>query len=120
MLLTIQNAVEGHLFTLKGTRKQVKSNSANEAMHMSGLCSVQSYIVVASLSCCFSSLTIRFCVLMQLCLMSDYLGDPKYTKYKSVPDPYFGGAEGFELVRVYAFAPLLQTHAGMANWHTWL
>ena len=30
--------------------------------------------------------------------MTDYLRDPKFKEFKHVPDPYFGGAEGFELV----------------------
>jgi len=31
-------------------------------------------------------------------LMTDYFQDAKWRRYKSVPDPYYGGPEGFELV----------------------
>ncbi|GAB4820498.1 hypothetical protein N2152v2_007544 [Parachlorella kessleri] len=31
-------------------------------------------------------------------LMSDYLRDERFAKYGQVPDPYYGGSKGFELV----------------------
>lgn len=31
-------------------------------------------------------------------LVTSYLRDQKFSKYKKVPDPYYGGVEGFELV----------------------
>ncbi|PRW18373.1 low molecular weight phosphotyrosine phosphatase [Chlorella sorokiniana] len=35
----------------------------------------------------------------KLSLMTDYLRDAKFSrKYSEVPDPYYGGASGFELV----------------------
>ena len=35
-------------------------------------------------------------------LMTSFLRSPKYKdKYDEVPDPYFGGEKGFELVRLY-------------------
>ncbi len=30
--------------------------------------------------------------------MTDFLRDTKFSQFKHVPDPYFGGADGFELV----------------------
>jgi protein-tyrosine-phosphatase len=38
------------------------------------------------------------CSHVQLALMSDYLREPKFSKYDQVPDPYYGGSKGFELV----------------------
>ena len=38
----------------------------------------------------------------QVKLMTQYLRSPKFAEFTKVPDPYFGGAEGFELVRVQA------------------
>lgn len=31
-------------------------------------------------------------------LMTDYLRDPKFKSFNEVPDPYYGGEKGFELV----------------------
>ncbi len=36
---------------------------------------------------------------MQVKLMTQYLRDTKFAEFSRVPDPYFGGAKGFELVR---------------------
>lgn len=34
----------------------------------------------------------------QVVKMTDFLRDPKWKKYNHVPDPYYGGSKGFELV----------------------
>ena len=36
---------------------------------------------------------------VQVKLMTDTLSDPRFKSYSHVPDPYFGGSSGFELVR---------------------
>ena len=36
---------------------------------------------------------------MQVKLMTQYLRNTDFTEFSAVPDPYFGGAKGFELVR---------------------
>ncbi len=39
------------------------------------------------------------CTYTQVVRMCEYLKQPKFaSKYDSVPDPYYGGAAGFELV----------------------
>ena len=35
----------------------------------------------------------------QVKLMTQYLRSPKFAEFTKVPDPYFGGSKGFELVR---------------------
>lgn len=34
----------------------------------------------------------------KVCLMTQYLESDKFKSYNEVPDPYYGGAKGFELV----------------------
>lgn len=34
----------------------------------------------------------------KLSLMTEYLQDQQFKRYNEVPDPYYGGSQGFELV----------------------
>lgn len=35
---------------------------------------------------------------VQIGLMTDHITSPKFKRYDQVPDPYYGGSSGFELV----------------------
>ena len=42
---------------------------------------------------------------MQVKLMTQYVRDVKFAEFVKIPDPYFGGAKGFELVRRHHDTP---------------